>query len=59
MKFVELDEKEEMISEFMDMKNNAELRALSNYSLETPLTDEQYEKMMELKKILIEGDIDD
>lgn len=40
---------QELMKEFEDMKNLAELKALSNYSLEHPLTDEQYNKMMELK----------
>ena len=32
------------------MRNTAELKALSKFSLENPLTDEQFKRMMELKK---------
>ena len=39
-----------MVEEFEIMKDLAELKALSNYSLENELTDEQYNRMMELKK---------
>lgn len=37
------------IKEFERMRNLAELKALSNYSLENPLSEEQYQRMMELK----------
>lgn len=39
-----------LLIEFEDMRDMAELKALSNYSLENPLTDSQYQKMMQLKK---------
>jgi len=41
-----------MIKEFEKMKNMSELKALSNFSLENPLNDEQFERMMELKNNL-------
>ncbi len=44
----------EFIKEFEDMRNLAELKALSKHSLETPLTDEQFKRMMELKKVVLE-----
>jgi hypothetical protein len=34
------------------MKDNAELRALSKHSLENPLSDKQYDRMMALGKKL-------
>jgi len=37
------------INEFEDMRDLAELRALSKHSLTTPLTDKQYQRMMVLK----------
>jgi len=40
------------IKEIEWMRNMAELKALSKYSLEHPLSDKQYNRMMELKKIL-------
>ena len=40
----------EFIKEFEYTLILAELKALSNYSLEHPLTSEQYNRMMELKK---------
>lgn len=43
-------EQQNTIKEFELMRNTAELRALSNYSLENPLNDEQFKRMMELKK---------
>jgi len=39
-----------MIKEFEYMRNLAELKALSKFSLENPLNDEQFKRMMELKK---------
>jgi len=42
--------KNEAIKEFEGMKEMAELRALSNYSLEHSLSDEQFKRMMELKE---------
>ena len=44
-----MNEQQNAIKEFESMKDYAELKALSSYSLENPLTDEQYKKMMELK----------
>ncbi len=38
------------IKEFEYMKNMAELKVLSKHSLKHPLTDTQYNRMMELKK---------
>lgn len=39
----------EAIKEFEQTRYFAELKALSDYSLEHPLTDEQFSRMMELK----------
>lgn len=36
--------------EFMTMRNNAELKALSTVSLERPLNDREYDKMMALAR---------
>ena len=41
------------IKEFEKMKELAELKALSNFSLENPLTDSQFKRMMELKNKLL------
>jgi len=41
-----------VMKEFEDMKEMAELRALSKYSLEHPVNNPQYKRMMELKKKL-------
>lgn len=41
---------EKTIKEFEAMRNLAELKALSSLSLERPLTQEKYNRMMELKK---------
>lgn len=38
------------IEDFENMRNMAELRALSRVSLERPLTDREYERMMKLKE---------
>lgn len=44
--------RKEEIESFEFMRNSAELKALSNLSLEQPLTDEQYKRMMALAKKL-------
>lgn len=41
---------EQEIKGFEFMRNMAELKALSKFSLEQPLTDEQYKKMLRLKE---------
>lgn len=41
---------QQAIKEFESMRNLAELKALSNVSLERPLSDDEYSKMMELKE---------
>jgi len=46
--------KQDVIKEFEYMRNMAELKALSNFSLENPLSDEQFKRMMELKKECLE-----
>ncbi|HLD90342.1 MAG TPA: hypothetical protein VI911_04910 [Patescibacteria group bacterium] len=46
------ERRKEAIDSFEKMRYMAELRALSNYSLEHPLTKKQYERMMKLKKII-------
>ncbi len=43
-------EKEKIIRDFEKIRNFAELKALSKLSLEKPLTDNQFKRMMELKK---------
>jgi hypothetical protein len=39
-----------LLKEFENMKDLAEINALSKYSLDHPLNDLQYKRMMELKK---------
>lgn len=39
----------EFIKEFENIRDMAELKALSNYSLEHPLTNQQFKRIMELK----------
>jgi hypothetical protein len=46
--------KDNFITEFENMRNLAELKALSNFSLENPLSDKQFSRMMELKKELLD-----
>lgn len=46
------------ILDFEYMKDMAELKALSNYSLQNPLTDEQFNRMMVLKNKVLKGGID-
>lgn len=46
--------KQEIIIEFENMRNLAELKALINVSLERPLTDLEFKRMMELKKEILE-----
>lgn len=43
------------IKEFESMRDLAELRALSSYSLENPLTEDQYNRMKELKERVFGG----
>lgn len=38
------------LKEFEQMRNIAELKTLSKHSLENPLSDEQFKRMMELKE---------
>lgn len=45
-----MNKQQEAIKEFEHMRNMAELKALSSYSLENPLNDSQFKRMMELKK---------
>ena len=44
----------EAIKDFESMKDFAELKALSNISLERQLSDNEFNKMMELKKRCLE-----
>ena len=44
---------EKIIKEFENMLKVAELRALSKISLERPLNESEFKKMMKLKKYLI------
>ena len=43
-------QQQKAIKEFESMKDFAELKALSNISLNNPLTDKQYKRMMYLKE---------
>ena len=45
----------EAIEEFEDMRGMAELKALSSVSLERPLTDQEFRRMMTLKKEVLGG----
>ena len=49
-----MEQKKELnlIETFEYMRDIAELKALSNISLEQPLTDKQYKRMIELSKKL-------
>ncbi len=47
--------KKQIVTEFENMLKLAELKALSNYSLETPLTHEQFERMKKLARELQNG----
>jgi len=49
-----MDDLKTQIEEFKRMRDLAELKALSKFSLEQPLTDNQYERMMVLKGRVIE-----
>lgn len=42
-----------MIKEFENMRDWAEINALSKVSLERPLNDEEYKRIMELKQRLL------
>jgi len=44
-----MNQLKELIKEFESMRNLAELKALSQISLEKPLTDEEFKRMMVLK----------
>ena len=43
------------IEEFEFIKDSAELKALSNVSLERPLSDVEFDRMMDLKKKVLGG----
>ena len=45
----EASERKKFVKDFEYMRDMAELRALSSYSLEVPLDDCQFKRMMELK----------
>ena len=47
---------EQAIKEFEDMRNMAELKALSKVSLERPLDDGEFTRIMELKEKVFGGD---
>lgn len=42
----------QLMKDFERMRDFAEIKSLSNYSLENPLSDEQFKRMMELKEKL-------
>lgn len=44
------------IKEFEYMRNMAELKALSKVSLERELTDREFNRMMQLKRIVLGGE---
>ena len=48
-----MDIRQEAIQEFESMRNMAELKALSNISLERPLNDSEYNRMIQLKQEVI------
>lgn len=48
-----MSQTDEAITEFESMRNLAELQALSKHSLETPLTPAQYDRMMELQRLVL------
>ena len=45
----------ELINHFEFIRDEAELKALSELSLQEPLTEEQYKRMMELGKKILGG----
>ncbi len=45
----------QVMKEYQEMMDMAEIKALSKHSLETPLTDNQFKRMMELKDKLFTG----
>ena len=45
--------KKEIINDFLFMRNMAELKALSSVSLERPLTNNEFKRMMELKEMVL------
>lgn len=47
-------QQKQAIKEFTQMRNLAELKALSKYSLENPLNDKQFKRIMFLKKECLE-----
>ena len=49
-----ITEQENFIKEFEYMRNLAEIKALSSISLERPLNDVEFNRMMELKKVVLE-----
>ena len=49
-------EQMKLVKEFEFVRNLAELKALSKYSLENPLTDAQFNRMMELKTAVFSKD---
>lgn len=49
-----LEKQKQAIKEFNQMRNLAELKAISKISLERPLTNDEFNKMMELKKECLE-----
>ncbi len=47
----------QVMKEYQEMLDMAEIKALSKYSLEHPLNDKQFKRMMELKNKLFKGKI--
>ena len=45
----------QVMKEYQEMLDMAEIKALSKYSLEHPLNDNQFKRMMELKDKLFTG----
>ena len=50
-----MNEGQKLMQEFEAMKSMAELKALSNVSLERPLSEDEFKRMMELKKKVLEA----
>lgn len=47
------NKKHQFAQDFMKMISMAELKALSKLSLEQPLNDKQFKRMMDLKKVCL------
>ena len=50
-----MNKQQKAIKDFEQILNLAEIKALSKYSLENPLTDKQFDRLMELKERVFGG----